>query len=98
MEREKKYRSGVRQVPCVKTHSVNNFYNNSSIRQFSKLCASVLVPNTSSTKQPTSYLITAVHMVSEQTGYEGNAQRRGSKVALDKSATILQSMNVQSLS
>ena len=35
------------------------------------------------TKQPTFSQRTAVHMISEQSGYEGNGQRRGEEVALD---------------
>ena len=34
--------------------------------------------------QATSQQIIAVHMVSEQVGYEGNGNRRGEEVALDK--------------
>ena len=41
--------------------------------------------NRSLTQQPTSKLTTVVHMVGEQSAYEGNGQRRGKKVALDQS-------------
>ena len=35
-------------------------------------------------QQATSGQTTAVHMVSEQVGHEGNGKRRGEEVALDK--------------
>ena len=42
-------------------------------------------------------LRTAVNMVSEQSSYEGNAQRKGKEVTLNQSATILQLISVPSL-
>ena len=48
-------------------------------------------------QQPTSYLITVVHAMSEWDDIEGDAQRRGEEVALDQSATILQLNSVQPL-